>query len=491
MTLDERIRQHLEESTSSLRAPHQLEEVMAEGRRRRIRRSTFSVLGAAAVMAAVVSLAPLLMTEQSTGTSAPSVASQATSPPPSEPPPTAVTPNIVPQGIVALSSGAVTVFDQSGSTVAELDLDGARSVYPDQNGGLIYGTDSAIHHLVGGETVTLAEGAVGVGPGVSPNGNPLFYYIARTDPSRVMAVDLSTGEESRMADLAEGEDVTAGGSVLAIVDRSGDCPTLRLVDLEAGEIRSPLGDDCLPVAAGVSVSTNGRYLGVLVGENFRARAIDSGETVLDRAFPDAYMATAGPGGWVVRTPSETVLLAHSGESWNLPAVGRQDWAIPFARPLELAEQAGQEETAFACSPGDREMPDQPLPDAVADTRRRLWNLATSCDAEGLADLARANQTIFSFGGEVDPAEYWESDTGTAMAILAQLLATRPAEDPDAGLWAWPAVQVDPGDEESWAEVADILGDEQVDEMRQAGTGYLGYRVGISSDGRWQYLVGGD
>lgn len=54
-----------------------------------------------------------------------------------------------------------------------------------------------------------------------------------------------------------------------------------------------------------------------------------------------------------------------------------------------------------------------------------------------------------------------------------------------------AVQVDPGDEESWAEVADILGDEQVDEMRQAGTGYLGYRVGISSDGRWQYFVGGD
>ncbi|MGH8911264.1 MAG: hypothetical protein ACRDVD_02035, partial [Acidimicrobiia bacterium] len=62
--------------------------------------------------------------------------------------------------------------------------------------------------------------------------------------------------------------------------------------------------------------------------------------------------------------------------------------------------------------------------------------------------------------------------------------------PETGTWAWPAAHVDASNEASWAELEAILGDETIELLRQSD-GYLGYRLGITADGTWQFAVGGD
>ena len=39
--------------------------------------------------------------------------------------------------------------------------------------------------------------------------------------------------------------------------------------------------------------------------------------------------------------------------------------------------------------------------------------------------------------------------------------------------------------------AGLYTQEQVDEMKAGGTGYLGYRTAITADGDWQFFVAGD
>ncbi|CAN5662764.1 hypothetical protein BH20ACT1_BH20ACT1_06640 [soil metagenome] len=89
-------------------------------------------------------------------------------------------------------------------------------------------------------------------------------------------------------------------------------------------------------------------------------------------------------------------------------------------------------------------PDQPdLPPVVADMRRQIVEAAVSCDYERLAELTRQSPFFsFSFGTvDSEPATFWQE-----------------AEE---------------------------------QEERPGGSGYLGYRVGITAEGDWIYFIAGD
>jgi hypothetical protein len=423
-----------------------------------------------------------------------------------------VTSESTPLGMLVAGSDGVTVLDRDGSPTASLDGE-ALVVFPDQLGGLVYqlSESDAILRLPAGKTVPVdlapaGNGSVPVGPGRSPSGDPLFFYLEESaDGLAVEAAHLGSGEVTLVTPIGPSVDVTAGGSLVALVDRSDRmCPSLRLVDLESGEVPSPLGDDCLPVAAGVSVSHDGRHLGLFEAGHLQVITVAGGQTVLERPVEGAYMATAGPGGWAVRYPDETLLLSPGGEEWTLPPVDRSGWATPFASPLEVADGAtlgattdpaatAPETTSDACLPPGQVLAGQDLPEPVAATRRTLWELAASCDASGLADLAERDGTVVSFGGSDDPAALWAAAAERGedpVGLLARLLATSAGHEPAGGLWAWPAVHIDPSNDASWNEVEPILGRAAADEMRRAGA-YLGYRVGIAADGTWQFFVAGD
>ncbi|HEX2154573.1 MAG TPA: hypothetical protein VHL52_11410, partial [Acidimicrobiia bacterium] len=472
MNTDERIKQHIETSTSLLRAPDRLEEVMAEGRRRRVRTGMATVLGTAALLAAVVTVGSALITRDGSpsATSPPASSLAATTVPPvTAPPATAGTadPGVVPTtplGAIVADGEGITVLDTSGETVLRLTSDPAyaeiSAAYPDQLGGVIYQhavtplpweEGSLLRLPAGSDRPELLVAApsdgriVPVGPGMTSSGRPLFFFLedragAEGSVVRLMMIDLTNGQTSAVTDVGS-MDVTAGGKLAALVDRGGDCPNLTLFDAESGDVISALSEECLPTAAGVAVAHDGGSIAILNGGHFRVVTVDGGEVILERQIPEAYMATAGPGGWAVRTPDETLLLGTGGEEWSLPAVDA-GWIIPYGRPLDLADGAALSLGASAetpCQPADVELPHQELPEAVAQARQTLFDLATACDYAGLADIAQSDSTSLTFGGGGDdPVALWVAEGRQAtepLALLARLLTTTPAEDPESGLWA--------------------------------------------------------
>jgi hypothetical protein len=141
-----------------------------------------------------------------------------------------------------------------------------------------------------------------------------------------------------------------------------------------------------------------------------------------------------------------------------------------------------------------------LPAAVAETRRAIWEAATTCDWAALERLI-PDEFSFSFafrGGRLAVAEWQdlEAQGGMPMYYLVELL-TRPYRrlEFDAGTYyVWPSAFAYP----DWASVptADrealrpLYGDREFDGFADFG-GYVGYRIGIADDGTWRYFIAGD
>ena len=145
-------------------------------------------------------------------------------------------------------------------------------------------------------------------------------------------------------------------------------------------------------------------------------------------------------------------------------------------------------------------PQGDLPTSVADMRNQLLNLASVCDYNGLAEVAKTDGTTVSFGGDTDFAAFWrdlEANGATPMADMASALKFTPgtieAEDGTV-YYVWPGVfALDDWSQATDAqrrELADVFGQKALDDWDAFG-GYIGYRVGITADGHWAYFVAGD
>lgn len=513
MNTEQRIREHLAATTGALQTPNRLEEVMREGRLRRIRRRGAIVVGVAAVLAAVVALAGNLPSGGGTSPVATSPDNAPTTTPTTVVGPP-VSPAVEPAGVLVADSTGIAALDRTGDPAVTLPggpLDRVSTVYSDQMGGIVYQHESTPPPWQQGTLLWLASGEstpepiatpfpgralVPVGPAVNGAGSPLFVYLLERPAEEgtevaVVGVDLASEMTEELTVVGASEEVWAGGSVLAILDR-GDvmCPTLRLVDVEGAEIGTPI-EGCLPVGAGVGISADGNRLALLAEGTLSEVDVVSGETRREIDVPDAYMVTSGANGWAVRTPAEVRLI---GPDWDasLPPV-EDGWVIPYGA-LSIAPGAtlasGSDERP--CTPTDLTLPAQELPDAVADMRRTLFDLATSCDYEGLAALVAEDGTTISFGAPDDPVAFWvgEGRRGTEpLVLLAELLTLKPGKHTD-GWYAWPAVHVDTEDEANWQELEEAGLTEGILDAPD-GRAYYGYRVGIASDGTWMFFVAGD
>ena len=521
MNTEERIESHLKATTSHLVAEDRLEEVMKEGRRRQIRARTARGLGAAAGGAGFVGVLsvlgsppgdPTVATDPTTVTAPPETPATTLAPEPT----TTVVPSAEPSGVIVADADGITVLDREGNTLLELAQDGPYTnvawAAPDLRGGIVFQHETTPMPWEQGTILRLEAGAtepsvvvspppgsgiVPVGTGMGEAGQALLYYLADTptdtgSESRLTTMDLDTGQTRDLGMLEPNTEVTAGGPVVATIQR-GDCVQVSFTHIADGPISSPVAEECLPIATGVSVSADGRAVATLDGGELTVRAITSGDTLWRRSVPGAYMATSGEAGWAVRTPEETVLVSQTGAR-SLPPV-ESGWVVPYAN-LDVSYDAGLggEDAALPCRPQDAALPPQDLPPAVAETRERLAALAASCDYDGLAAIVETDGTTLSFGDVGDPVEFWVAEGRRGedpLGLLAALLTTTPAHDPESDYWAWPAAHVDPSDEASWTELEPILGTETVATLRQAVEGYLGWRVGIAADGTWWFYVAGD
>lgn len=140
-----------------------------------------------------------------------------------------------------------------------------------------------------------------------------------------------------------------------------------------------------------------------------------------------------------------------------------------------------------------------VPDDVRATAEFLLDAALRCDEQLLATAASESNTTLSFG-DVDPYEFFglpddEEEYATIVTLLTELPHAAEADDSRPGIFVWPRVAT--GDwadaDEAWQEVVDagLVTQQQADEMRAAGSGYMGWRIGIRGDGNWMYFVAGD
>lgn len=140
-----------------------------------------------------------------------------------------------------------------------------------------------------------------------------------------------------------------------------------------------------------------------------------------------------------------------------------------------------------------------LPRATRDTATFLLDAASRCDEPLLATAATESETTLSFG-VADPYEVFALPEGDERYVaLVTLLTEVPwaaqADDADPATFVWPrvATQEWQDDDAAWQEVVDagVLTADEASSQRDAGSGYLGWRIGITGDGTWTFFVAGD
>jgi hypothetical protein len=175
------------------------------------------------------------------------------------------------------------------------------------------------------------------------------------------------------------------------------------------------------------------------------------------------------------------------------------------------EGASDDPTTTASSPAGpacsaaglvRALDPQPgLPAPVEAVRTDIVAAALACDYDALEALGEAGAPTFSFsfGSDTGAAEHWgaQEEAGEQpLRYLVELLGRPSAtvETPDGTQVVWPAAFA----RESWEAVTEeerealkpLYTDEELEQFADAGA-YLGYRVGITSDGDWLFFVAGD
>ena len=158
--------------------------------------------------------------------------------------------------------------------------------------------------------------------------------------------------------------------------------------------------------------------------------------------------------------------------------------------------------AGACSTAGLRLtlPEQDLPPAVADVRKRIFDAAIACDYDTLEQIAleKGEGFTFSYGSGTDASEYWRdleessSQEPKPMRTLATIL-TMPYTRNESGSYAWPTAYDESPTEADWQALVDagLYDAAKIEQMKTQGTGYLGYRTAITPDGDWQFFVAGD
>jgi hypothetical protein len=146
-----------------------------------------------------------------------------------------------------------------------------------------------------------------------------------------------------------------------------------------------------------------------------------------------------------------------------------------------------------------DLPDtvEPLPDAVAETVRKLKQIAASGTYRDMAALADATPGFRSNNANMTHKDYWYLKMRSGdwpMAQADKLLGYRYAvADTSMGkvyIWPWMArlkpEQITPVAER---DISRLLGEGQAEVLRRGGV-WPGYVLGIAEDGTWLYFVSG-
>jgi hypothetical protein len=138
-----------------------------------------------------------------------------------------------------------------------------------------------------------------------------------------------------------------------------------------------------------------------------------------------------------------------------------------------------------------------LPVNVAELRRDIVRAASLCDFAALAELAADGFTSSFGGGGIELLAEREAEGDDLLATLVEILEMPYAEvsyEDGTTYYYWPrAFSYDSWDEVPEADKDDLrslYSEEDFAGFADFG-GYLGWRAGITADGKWRFFVAGD
>ena len=136
--------------------------------------------------------------------------------------------------------------------------------------------------------------------------------------------------------------------------------------------------------------------------------------------------------------------------------------------------------------------DGALPEVVATLRTQIAAAAEACDYDRLQELAlQQDGFTYSYGGETSAADYWAGEEERGQSVLKILLESlRQPGHLYQGNWVWPSAYSDAPTEADWNALSGLYPADQLTSWKEQGQ-FLGYRVGITPDGDWQFFVAGD
>ncbi len=532
MRLEDRLHQHLNDQARRIPTPpDSLEGVERRGHRRKVTSRVAMTTAGLAAVAGFVAVSSMLFQGE-----APPVATGDLLEPPVEttlpvdsstplPPPSS--PDAVPSGYLVADDRGVTItsLDGEASTLtADTYYEAISAALPDGEGGILFTHTVTPVEWPQGSILRLAPGATGPEVLAEPvvDSVPLIpivvldgtlYYRSEHwlgNDSRVFSIPVDgAAAPTEVADLSslhseDGWEVTSvsvARTGLLVVSSNGSCSTLTALPIFGGdgpnvpEWAYSCNADGPITAATLSPSGRTVFMALFRAGNpiVRAAHLDTEEVVESHAE-----------GWSVRSTgddsvvvtSDPPVVVEGGMATPIEGVVAGPAVIPLVEPLDIADGAnlGSGTGAIPCDPVT--VAPLGIDGLVGETINAIREAAAACDYETLSEMATRDGVAFSFGGGASIGQSWVHETRLlGINPRDQFLAVtqmEPAQvEGDPTYVVWPAVAQTNGDTD-WAALveAGIYSADEVESMRPLGA-YLGYRVGVATDGRWLFAVAGD
>lgn len=508
MKIEDRLRRELADTAEHLALDvDTYQHVLDLGRRRRRSRQMAAAGGFAMIVTALIGVLALWPAP----TADPIVATTTTAPSPA----TSAAGSLMPAAtgiLLATPDDGIVMsgFDgTSGALTSDRYYEAIARVISDDAGGLVFQHEVTPLPWSQGSILHLPAGAAGPTVLVDPSpgtfiqpldtdAGSLLYRVDSDGFSEVRSIDLRTKAIETVIPVSEFL-VDIGADDGVVVSAFGDdCPRLEAFSIDGTRLAIPNGEaERCQVGFISDLAFSGGYIYTIEDREERSlvrRDFTTGETTII-PIGDAWSVAALPDGTVAAGGTEIIVGSFQGDAFI------ETTRVPSSTSFTLATvdsfptaTLGSGTVDLPCTPLELSpLPPQGLPQAVEERRLLIFELAASCDLEGLAEIANADDTVFSYGGEADPLRSWIRSARNGfdvMAWIVRLFNADPAVDP-VGTYAWPAVHAT-GSDEDWAALSGILTSAEFEQYSQyRDSGWLGLRIGIAEDGTWRYVVAGD
>lgn len=238
----------------------------------------------------------------------------------------------------------------------------------------------------------------------------------------------------------------------------------------------------------------------LLGGTIAWQLSDRGEDTAGAQTSTASVPTTPTSGRPTVTSTAGRPTATSATDATSPAGSTTTTTVTSTTAATSTPSSSPEEPGICSSSEVTSLIQRPeaLPATTREVAQEIKENAQDCRTDLLVKRASVDNTQLSFGA-IPPEEAWAlPETGEKPYLMTTTALGMPwgKETTNEGtFYVWPRVATErfQDDDAAWAEVVDegLITEEEAQGMRDGGSGYLGYRVGIAEDGRWMFAIAGD